>query len=1237
MRIHFRQAPVQGSCSPPAWLLTLTSFAALSCALTVNQIPDPNLDTSELGQVGIAGQFDGISLYQYEGQTEQAFTSNGSEQLMFRLPNGLFSSIAAVDASIQTMCLFQGNIIVGGNFTSLGGEQFQGIALVNVTDGKPSPLDPELNGQVNSLLCDDTEGTVYLGGSFRFKNSTNAMTWSAGSGYASLPFAGFNGPVTSIAKAPSGHIIFGGSFTGLGNTSTPAEADAQSINLSTADISAEQSTTQAGFSDPKNIVCKTDGTDAAGSTWLLEDGKPGAWRASFNFGFNPTKIRLFNTHQDGRGTKTWRFTAQPNNGILNMSYIDPATGQNLSCTSECPLSHNESVKYQDFHFSPVIGMNAFRIDISEFYGSGGGLDGIQLFQNNSFAYAINDFNEPACANTTTPSEATATGPWEVTPSRQSNSDYLSAVLSTPITSDAASVVFRPDVKDSGDYIIKLYTPGCLQDGTCLQRGQVNLTATLNTTGVVQQLNGGTTIYQTNEFDKYDQIFIGHIDGASSDGFRPSITMAPVAGQVLQTDTMVMVAQRIGIELINSSGGLNGLFEYDPSKDTVDTSDFSSSAFDKLGSSFASNSAVAALASTDDRVFIGGNFTSDEVQNIAAIDNDGKTVSLASGLDGQAISMYLNETQLFVGGDFDGTHDGATTGLGSVAVYDSSDNTWSPLGAGVDGVVVNIAPLTLNMTGNTTEDAIALTGDFTQIRAFDQNDAVNVTGFAVWVPSQNNWLQNIEGPVPLLDGLLSSYLLDAGEIGTLYAGSMTAQTLRAYGAASANTVLSDFPVNLQPPISSGSASTVSKRESLLDTADSVSGVVTGAFDSNNGRNLTILAGHFAADASNGSTVYNMAVIDRKKSDTVTGLATEELSDSVILAVAVQGNNVYAGGRIDGTIAPGTQVRGLLSYNLDSNSYSTQPPILDGNDVAVSAVTVRPKSGDLYVGGVFETAGDLPCPAVCMLDTGTNQWTRPGFGLNGTVHTMMWSSNTVLLVGGQLTLNDSDVSLASFDVSKSEWTAFTDATALPGPVDAMTAANPESDKIWAAGTSTDNTAYVMKFDGSSWKSSGITLEDDSVVSSLQVFTVTDSHDSTDIISSNEVLMLTGSIGIPDFGTASSAIFNGTTLQPYVLTSNTQSASGSGSIAKVFVENQNFFTKSSNGHLAVGYVVLISLAISLGLMFLIVVAGLALDRYRKKREGYVPAPTSMFDRGSGMQRIPPHELLDSLNHGRPGAPRV
>lgn len=1217
------------------WLLTFASLASVSRAITFNSIPDASLDTSRLGRVGIAGDFEGISLYQFREQTEGSFNTNGSEQLLTRLPNGVFLSLLEADASIQAMCMFQGQVMLGGNFTSLGGVQSPGIATFDPNTSEITPL-ANLSGQVNSLLCDDSAGKVYVGGSFRAADSTNAITWLASKSWASLPFAGFNGPVNSITKAPGGHIIFGGSFTGLGNTSTPHTPDGQVINLSTATVEADQSTSVAGFSDPKNIVCKTGGVDGAGNTWLLQDNTPGTWRATFNFGFEPTKLRLWNTHQDGRGTRTWRFTAQPINGIMNFTYIDPATKQNLTCTSECPLSNDPAVKFQDFHFVNTIGMNAFRFDISAWYGNGGGLAGLELFQNNIFAFAINDFNEPGCANTSTPSNTTVTGPWTVTPSGQSNSQYLSAQLPKPVASDAASVVFYPDIRESGDYIIKLYTPGCRQDNTCLRRGQISVSGTLTASGTNRTMDP-KILYQTNEFDKYDQLHIGSID-ASSGSFRPSITMTPVPGQEqsIPADDFVMVAQRVGFELMNSTGGLNGLFEYDPSRTTVDAADVSSSAFVKLGSSFSNNSAVTSLVSTNDRTFVGGNFTSDDVRNIVAIDNNGKTVALDGGLNGEVLSMYLSGDALFVGGRFSNTRDGSTSGLANVAVYDGGNNKWAALGAGVDGTVRSIVPTTLNLSNTTPEDVITLTGEFTHLLAFGNNPVVEVTGFAVWVKSQNNWLQNLNTPVPFLDGILSTSL-KVSDNETLFAGSMSSQVLRAYGATTLSNGFGNFPVKIRPPASQSSnpANGLSKRVGSANSTETVAGVVTGAFyeDNNNGRNITILGGHFIANASNGSAIYNLALIDGADSNSVTGLGGDISEESAFLALAIQGDNLFAGGRVNGT-AQGSAVNGLISYSLASKSFNPQPPALAGDDVVVSAVNVRPNSGDVYVGGSFDRAGSLPCPSVCLFNTGSSQWNRPGFELGGAVKCMLWSSDSVLLAGGNMTINNTAAFLTSYDASSSRWSLFSGAETLPGPVNALTAASSDRSQVWVAGTRPDGSTYLMKYDGSSWTSAGVTFDSSTAVSSLQMFTVTQPHDSTDIMASDQVLLLTGSIKIPEFGTASSAIFNGTTVQPFALTSNIDGKTGS--ISRIFVQTEAFFSSPAGG-MPLVFVALIGLAISLGLMVLIVLAGLALDRYRKKREGYIPAPTSMFDRGSGMQRIPPHELLQSLNQGRSGAPQV
>lgn len=366
----------------------------LTQGANLTPVPSPNLDLSPLGRVALAGNFDAISLYKYAQQSE-GFSTNGTQSLITALPDGGFASLVSADAHIQAMCPFVlkdgtlAGIVLGGNFTSLGGIEMQAVALVDPSSAKITPL-PGLSGQVSALLCDQDTSTVYVGGDFKGGNSTNAIAWVGMTGWANLPFAGFNGPVTSVTKAPSGHIVFGGSFDGLGNATTPARKNQQVINLSSAKISAGSTTTTTGFSDPSNIVCKTNGQDGAGNTWLLSDNEPGYWRADMQFGFQPTILRLWNTQQDGRGTKTFRFTAAPVNGIMNLTYTDPATGNLAACDATCPLPDNTT--YQDFHFVNTIGMNGFQIDISAWYGAGGGLDGVELFEDGRFMPLV-----PSCA------------------------------------------------------------------------------------------------------------------------------------------------------------------------------------------------------------------------------------------------------------------------------------------------------------------------------------------------------------------------------------------------------------------------------------------------------------------------------------------------------------------------------------------------------------------------------------------------------------------------------------------------------------------------------------------------------------------------------------------------------------------------------------------------------------------------------------------------------------------------
>ena len=658
-------------------------------------------------------------------------------------------------------------------------------------------------------------------------------------------------------------------------------------------------------------------------------------------------MRLWNTNQDGRGTKTFRFTALPLNGIMNFTYTDPATGNQANCDARCPLSNDPKVSFQDFTFVNVVGMSAFQIDVSDWYGSGAGLDGIELLQDDIYAYAINSFNEPSCANTSFPSDATATGPWSTKPSGQSSSEYLSATLTGGnIDANSAAVVFSPDVRQSGNYSITLYTPGCTQDNTCANRGRVNITgAVASGTRAVQPLQ--TEISQTNDFDKYDEIYNGYVDAASS-GFRPTVTLTPSSGQ---NSGLEIVAQRVRFELLNSTAGLNGLYEFNPNQAVADT-DFSNSSIDLAGMTLDTGAIVSSLIVADTTTYVAGNFSTASFNNIFTI-NGNNTASLAgSGLNAAVFTMFLNTTNLYVGGNFTNTEKNDTQGLNNVGVYSTSDNKWLPLGAGVNGPVLNVIALSLNVTANDQENVIALTGSFTQILPFSGNAASTVQGLAIWVPSKQNWLQVFGNQMPSIKGQVTAAVSVPGGP-NLYAGTLAASGQIANDAVTLATsgplTISGLSTNIQP--STVQQSPLRKR-ALNATAgpdgSNVTGVVTGFFYDNGGRNVTVLGGHFTAQASNGSTINNLMFINGSNKDQITGINGGLDTDGVFLALETQADTLYAGGQFNGTVNGGN-VNGLILYDLIAGDYvQTQPPAFAGQNVMVNAIATEPNSGDVYVG-------------------------------------------------------------------------------------------------------------------------------------------------------------------------------------------------------------------------------------------------------------------------------------------------
>lgn len=772
-----------------------------------------------------------------------------------------------------------------------------------------------------------------------------------------------------------------------------------------------------------------------------------------------------------------------------------------------------------------------------------------------YSFAINEFNAPKCGGATTGASATATGNWQVTPSHDSNSEYLTATLQTNnLNPNTTFIVFQPDIPQSGNYTIKVYTPGCRGDGTCGTRGRVNISGSVAQSGSNKPTP--TVLFQTNEFDKYDTIYEGFVD--TSNGFRPTVTLAPVAGQDPGTGVLTVVAQRVRWEIKSaSSGDLNGLFEYDPEQQVVEE-DFSKSTIDVAGASLSprEEAIISTLATADDRLYIGGNFSSDKgLNNIFAIGKSGPgPISLkGNGLNSQVMVVYANGSTIYVGGNFTNTQDKASTGLNGVAAY--SNDQWQALGAGVNGVVTYIVPLAMNITSNTPEEVLAISGFFDRVNGFNGNSSFSVNNFAIWVPSKKNWLHNLNIQSMSIQGRLMTFV-DIPKADRLFAGSVSSQALSASGAAALEygngLSLEGFALNIR-----GQQQQTSRRKRSLTEGQNLTatGIVTATFYKENNMNKTILAGHFAATGSDGQNITNVAIIDGKDSDKITGFDSEVDANSTFTALGVLNNILFAGGVVSGQIN-NNKVAGIVAYDLSSNKFaSTQPPALQGTNVTVNAIAPRPKSKDVYVAGKFESAGALSCPSLCIWNTDRNQWTTPGGEISGVVTNLFWFSDTKVLLSGNLTAGTNRTKVLTYDSSSSQFQQIAGASDLPGTVTALCPASGDGSQIWAAGKASNGSAFLERFDGSKWLSVGNLFEPGTDIHGIQVLPLTKDHGNTNLIDNKQDLLILGQINITNFGTASGALFNGTALIPFLLSSTSQNTPGS--LSQVFVENpQSFF---------------------------------------------------------------------------------
>lgn len=665
-------------------LILITSIAVLCLAEDIFQLVSlPEFDYGDFGsRIGLFGSFEALSFYSFVNSSQILNPPTGNSNLLAKredvtnttstssssslgpgTTNSLYVQDIEHDFSLkitdlngeidQLIVLSNDTLLINGNFTKFNDQSVISPIIYDTSSQEITEIfEEEINGTVKTMFHNN--GLIYLGGDFKFNNTYSAAIYNISAGKVeSTLFQGFgeNSSVNTIAKILNnnnnddveeeeqlGSIIFGGVFDTLGlsdllihNVTTNKTKHSNTSN--TTIISAEQIISlrhgtvttvngQDSDEDAKAIICPANGNE-----WAATPNSGAEWRVELPSevqGIKPTKARLY-IPEGSNGIKLFRIYTYPNNGIMNLTYIDPATNKLAFCDAWCPLltfdDLNDHVEnnianatelneessvfvdeengsffqyydpstntknlgygsdFQEFAFVNDIGVDEVIVTIIDWHGDQGILAGFELYQNSITVFGNNTLNEPNCDSDFSLDNNNYA---EINSgSFQSIQDINSGVTTNDylVTFDTdAKITLFPNISYSGNYSIIMTTPGCAYDDSCSERAIVNVTVF----GDHDNVLATNLIYQNNENFKFDYLFYGHLNGSTTTSGTNRIEVSYHDQVSASSDQPFMVVDKVIANIVsldsiynknlsnhtkNSTTSelvsikLNGLFEY----------------------------------------------------------------------------------------------------------------------------------------------------------------------------------------------------------------------------------------------------------------------------------------------------------------------------------------------------------------------------------------------------------------------------------------------------------------------------------------------------------------------------------------------------------------------------------------------------------------------------------------------------------------------------------------------------
>ncbi|OJA14510.1 hypothetical protein AZE42_04445 [Rhizopogon vesiculosus] len=1280
----------------------------------------PMVDFTRMGQVGLAGAFAGLSLF--SNSTTLSFDPSASS-LLSRTGEGVLTTIGTTNSggSISSGCAINDIFYFAGSFSSISNTSASNVASYTPSSGTFTALGSNgPNGPIYSLYCDVSNSQLWVGGHFTSPGSSVAI-WDTKSNSWSAPsfkgFTGAAGEVLSITPNSSENsLLFTGSFltsfaenaTALNNTNnpnipyspgaTPFSSSLVPVPLGGAEILGQPSSSNPQFNNILNILCPS-GPDGPGNTWLAANGNGAVVTVRDFSSINAYGVRLGNTFQSGYGTTAFSVTSIPDNTVQTLSYVNPSTGQNMTCTDSCPLSTDSSILYQDFIFTAPVTLTGMQITLSGWTGAAPGLHMLQLLSSGAFASAISSENTQSCF-APNPSNTTSTGQWTTENAVTNIPATLQTVLVSTFAvgtppSEAPSFTWQPYVSASGQYDVNIVIPGCTDFEDCALRTSVQVTV-FPGEGTQPWVS---TISQQVQSDTTTLVYSGPIV-PSSTNFVITISMTLAnnpegSGQNGQYDlvagnvALVLTSANVSSAASESSGSNPtasssqrgfGFFEWPlsssasidatgiiPNTSRTSLDMVSIDLYNALGAATSNTTSITAVAQhPSGTVYLGGNFqlisgSTSGTSNIVAF-KSGSLIALPnSGLNGPVTSLMLYGDELYVGGSFTDTNAASMQGkLKGVAMYEVSSNSWKAMGAGVDGVVASLA---------LANEQIQVAGNFTEV--FNSSAAgVSAGGLATWDVHSGSWVNSGGFVVGNMTFVGNSTLPAQGQEQTQIIAGIV-QSMAEYGASgfvmlsnggSSGPLVTPMGAQLDISITNASApATTAKRQlhsrrgpsawmshlkiGTLFTRQTITtssstlppappapapAVLAGAFWTNvsTSHEVAIIGGNFSFSSS--STTSSALAIYDPVASSVSALAGAQINGVVRAVYIDQGQQLFVGGEFNLT---GTTANGLALYDLSSQQWDTssmqplQPSA--GSSVVVRSITSSTyKSDGVVIAGSFAQAGSVSCQGICLFDTTLNQWSPLGNGIQGDVSSVSYAGNNqeILIAAGSIILsNGSAANVAQYDFANATWAAVGDSSKIPGPVTAVEVNNGNSSSIFAAGRTADGSSSFMIFwDGISWNNVGAPLQSNTNISQLLMVPLLNTHSANSIVESDRMLMVSGALSDPSFGSASSVLFDGSSFIPYMTTMTAQGALGS--ISSLFYSFANFSFNQQN-FLATGIVILISIAIAAGVVFLLALIGI-LWTLLSRRDDKLSKYNVNEDEDDDSVQHRPSSLLEHIN---------